>query len=292
MIYSAPQWLKTPVANKSIWNTLKEKNPTIIVVDNNSDNDEAGILQSKYGESITVLRSPHNYGYAKGNNLGISCAISLGLKYICLLNNDTRVRENFFAELMYYLDTHPEVAFISPAIVSDKMEVQSTGGKISPLVGTPRYFNHNVPFASIRNKEIRCEILSGACILFKSNYIEKLGYIPEAYFLFYEETEWCYQAKKKGYVCASLASHYIEHKSSASIRRTNGLQEYLMERNRVVFSKRNATTLGFLFFLFYDLCRTIYQGVFEGKSALKLFRYHVDGLLGKIDKRFPFIWIN
>lgn len=69
-------------------------------------------------------------------------------------------------------------------------------------------------------------------MLFRTEVLKKLGYIPESYFLFYEETEWCYKAKEQGFKNICLTDYYIYHKGSVSINAINGLQEYLMNRNK------------------------------------------------------------
>jgi len=277
---------------ESIWNIIGDLGETIIVVDNGSSNNEADVLQSRFGEGIVLLKSEKNYGYARGNNIGLCYAQEIGLKYLCILNNDTIVRKNFFTDLILYVDEHPDTAFVSPAILGLDGKAQSTGGFVKLYKGTPFYYNNQKNYEEIKDKEIVCDILVGACMLFKTSIIQEIGLIPEAYFLFYEETEWCYKAKKAGKKCVCLTSHFILHSGSVSVKKTGGLQEYLMERNRVVFCKRNASLPMFLIFLAYDTARTLYQGIVEKEPMFRYLRYHLDGLLGTIDKRFPFIWIN
>ena len=276
----------------SLFSELGESNARIIVVDNKSQYSDVELLEKKYGDSIEIIKSPKNYGYAKGNNIGIEYAKKLGLEYLCVLNNDAKITDNFFREYMDFLDNHKDVAFISPAIVDDKITVQNTGGTINLLKGTSYFYNSNIPFTLIKDKIIECKVLYGTCMLFKTSILDEVGNIPEAYFMFYEETEWCYRAINKGLKCISLTTHYVIHKGSASIKKINGLQEYLMERNKVVFVKRNATRSGYILFLFFNAVKTIYRGCSEKVPVYQYFKYHIDGMSDRIDKRFPFVWIN
>lgn len=277
---------------ESIWENVGNLGEKIIVVDNGSTNREADTLQDQYGERIVVIRADRNYGYARGNNIGLQYGQSIGLEYFCVLNNDTIICENFFFDILDYLDVHQDVAFVSPAILGIDKKVQGTGGTIKLYKGTPFYYNWQEIYEDIRGKEIVCDILLGSCMLFRSSTIQEVGLIPEVYFLFYEETEWCIKAKKLGKKSVCLTSHYILHLGSVSVKKTGGLQEYLMERNRVVFCKRNSSLAVFIVFLIYDFTRTLYQGLFQKQPLFKLIRYHSDGLFGRIDKRFPFVWIN
>ena len=98
------------------------------------------------------------------------------------------------------------------------------------------------------------------------------------------------EAYKAGYKNICLTNTYIYHKGSVSIKAVSGLQEYLMERNRVVFVKRNSRTrLGYYRFLIYLLLRTTVRFCMGKEKNLKKYRYYFDGVFNRIDKRFPFI---
>ena len=95
----------------------------------------------------------------------------------------------------------------------------------------------------------------GACLVFRANLLDQISYLPEAYFLFFEETEWCLKAKKAGKKSVCLPTHFVIHKGSVTINRIGGLSEYLFERNRVLFAKRNYNPImliGFCFLIFAD----------------------------------------
>ena len=130
-------------------------------------------------------------------------------------------------------------------------------------------------------------------MLFRTEVLKKLGYIPESYFLFYEETEWCYKAKEQGFKNICLTDYYIYHKGSVSINAINGLQEYLMNRNKVVFVKRNINSkIKYIRFLMYLLFRFTYRFLLGKEKNIKIIRYYVDGIRGVIDSKYPFIVIE
>ncbi|MBQ5951227.1 MAG: glycosyltransferase family 2 protein [Lachnospiraceae bacterium] len=265
----------------------------IIVVDNASKENDADLLEEKYGADIAVLRSPRNKGYAAGNNMGIRHAYERGLKYFCILNNDTVVAEDFFAAMMRYLDLHRDVAFVGPALVwPGGAVVQSTGSRIKRLKAMSYNLNAGAVYADLDKSEIPCDMLVGACMMFTRETLEQIGYLPEVYFLCFEETEWCLKAKDLGKKCVCLPEHYIFHKESVSMNKQSGLFGYLVVRNRVVFAKRTLPLPLFLVFLFYNTCRLILQSFVFKRNLKEQLRYQHDGLTGKIDKRFPFIWIG
>ena len=109
--------------------------------------------------------------------------------------------------------------------------------------------------------------------------------------LFFEETEWCWKAKNAGYRNICLSSTYIRHKGSASIDSIEGLHSYMMERNRVIFLRRNApdkkTFCRAIIFLFLLYGR---NGLLEDKRYFKYWGYMIDGLRNRVNRiKYPFI---
>ena len=271
----------------------KDEDCNILVVDNASTDQSSQFIQDEFGDKIIFLQSDKNGGYAYGNNIGIRYAIEHGADYICLLNNDTEAVCDAIRPCAEYLANHPETAFVGPAVVDYySHEIQNTGGSISIKTGKTKEINKEKTLEEVDKPFIECDMIFGMCTVFRKELVREIGYISEKFFLFYEETDWCYRALRKGYKCKSLTTVSVLHKGSESVAKVNSLKEYLMERNRVVFIKRNATSLGLLEFLIYDFFKTVYRSVRFKAPFIKLTRYHLDGLLDRIDQRFPFIYFG
>lgn len=264
----------------------------VIVVDNASTLGDAEELERLYGQKITLIKSQRNVGYAAGNNIGIAYAAKKGIEYICILNNDTLVTEDFFLSCLQYLQTHTDVAFVGPALVDQNMIIQCTGSRIKLLKAMSYNINKGCHYDELTGKEIYCDMLVGACIMFSTEILLEIGYCPEVYFLFFEETEWCIKARKLGKKIVCLSSHYLIHKGSVSVSKLGGLQEYMMVRNRIVFAKRNLTRLQFVAFMFYNFIRTIYQCYKDGIPVSRYIHYQIDGLTGRIDERYAYIYVR
>ena len=110
----------------------------IIVVDNGSNDNSPAQLDHELGESIELIRSKQNLGFAGGNNLGIQHALSQGAEWVLLLNNDTLVAPNFFelAEVEEVL-TQLRESIDQLKLTVDAM--QETDGDVAALLGTVRY---------------------------------------------------------------------------------------------------------------------------------------------------------
>lgn len=270
-------------------NHLNETENKVYVVDNCSTNESYVQLNNNLPEFVQLIQSGENGGYAAGNNIGIKKAIEEGCTHICVLNNDTVVTCDFLEECIDYLENHHEVAFVGPAIL-DFMTglVQSTGGDIIMSHGRVTMKNNGIHLDELP-AEIESDYIGGACIISRTEVINKIGFIPENYFLFFEETEWCYRAKMAGYKNVCLSSTSIRHKGSASVTAIGDLQEYLMERNRVVFVRRNSSKPQFAVFFIYVLCRNLYISIFRSSKYFSNFKSYFDGLFNRVSKKYPFV---
>ncbi|MBR4109664.1 MAG: glycosyltransferase family 2 protein [Oscillospiraceae bacterium] len=266
----------------------------IVVVDNASTDGSFDILKQELSSDVILLHSDKNIGYAGGNNIGIRYAVEQGAEYLCILNNDTVIAPDAFTKCIDLLDRDPSIGFTGPLVMEfDRESVQSTGGNIYIQKGNVT-LNNNGKRPSELPQEVPCDYIGGACILLRASLLEEIGVIPEAYFLFFEETEWCYRAQLAGYRNVCLTDAQVRHKGSASIDVINGLHAYLMERNRVAFVKRNINSKArYLLYLMYQFVKTVYRALFKNKVYWSYLKYQLDGALQRIDtERFPFIVIK
>ena len=278
---------------KDLRANLKEGTYRIIVVDNASAPEDRNGLQELDAMGIQVIYNNENSGYAAGNNIGIRAAMEQGCSHICVMNNDTVIGSDFLTPCVAYLDEHPEVAFVGPTLLNGSGEdVQSTGGTVDILRGRVAIINGGIAYKDVP-ETVECDYVCGACILFRVADVEALGLIPEQYFLFFEETEWCYRAKRHGYKNVVLGTTYIRHIGSVTVEKISALSSYLMARNRLVFVKRNSNTCKYLFFVCFYAAESLYRGLRYGKGYFHNLSAMWDGICNRVDlKRFPFIKIK
>lgn len=274
---------------------LKTKCPAdIIVVDNASKEHSFVILKQELPETVKVLRSKVNLGYAGGNNIGIKYAYDNGYEYICVLNNDTVLTEDCISACAQELDRNRDIAFIGPTILNlCDGKVQSTGGSIHINRAYVDCKNNGDDYRP-EPRMIQSDYIGGACIMCRRGIIEELGPIPESYFLFFEETEWCYRALRHGYRNVCLNATSLRHKGSASIQKIGGLNEYLMKRNQIAFLRRNHPLKPYAFGVYLMLCsKAILGALIKDIGRIKWLRYYTHGWFKIVDlRKYPFIIIN
>lgn len=226
-------------------NQLSYKNLEVIVVDNESTEDYTWIFQEYYKNTI-VMRNEKNLGFAGANNQGIQNATG---EYILLLNNDTILPEGTLESLVE--------------------KIEATGAAaISPVI---KYFDHpdQIQYAGFtelnkftgRNKLIQQTVndlesyetpyFHGAAVLIKKEVIDKVGLMPEGYFLYYEELAWGRSFRKHGYKLAVDPESFILHKESVSTGKASPLKVFYQTRNRLAFMKRYSSSKDWIVFLTY-----------------------------------------
>src|ERR671935_910609 len=109
-------------------------NLDVVLLDNASSDDSAAAARAAYPQSVTVIETGGNLGYAAGNNVGIDWARAHGADYVLLLNEDTIVARDFITRLVEVSQPRPEVGFLGPLVYhhDEPQLIQSAGGAITP----------------------------------------------------------------------------------------------------------------------------------------------------------------
>ena len=94
-------------------NNIDFPNCEIILVDNASEDGSAERLKMNY-PNISLIKNHDNYGYAKGNNVGIKQALKNGADYVLLLNNDTVVDQHFLTPLVMDAEADNGIGIVGP----------------------------------------------------------------------------------------------------------------------------------------------------------------------------------
>lgn len=232
----------------SVKSTCNYQNLEIIVVDNGSKENHVPAWVVKYPDA-RFLRSETNLGFAGGNNIGIDQATG---DYFFLVNNDTEFTPGLVEKLVVILDSDFTIGMVSPKIRyhQDKNLIQYAG--FTPMdfntarnrcIGlmeedTGQYDNTTGPTG----------FAHGAAMMVKREAVEKAGLMAENFFLYYEEMDWCERIKQQGYQIWVEPAALIYHKESVSVGKKSALKEFFMNRNRILFIRRNAPALSQLIF--------------------------------------------
>ena len=209
-----------------------------IIVDNGSIQHEALLLQKKYPE-VHVIRSEQNVGFSGGNNLGIQTAKGKG---IFLLNNDTLVTANDLKYLYERLYSAPVIGAVSPKIkfAFPPQHIQFAGfTPLTPITLRNAGIGFGCPDNGTFDTPHPTPYLHGAAMLVKREVIEKVGLMPEIFFLYYEELDWSTHITRAGYELWYEPRCTVFHKESQSTGQLSKLRTYYLTRNRLLYAWRN-----------------------------------------------------
>jgi GT2 family glycosyltransferase len=184
-----------------------------IVVDNASGDAPSiaeAIESNGWRSWVILVTAPKNGGFAYGNNLGIARAYEDSVpSYVYLLNPDAQIRAGAIRSLVRFLETHPDVgiagssfenldgsdwpiAFHFPSLMSELLQ----GMELGPLM---RLFKRWTVAQEMTKVPQPIDWICGASMLIRPAALASIGGMDQNYFLYFEETDFCYRAKKAGF---------------------------------------------------------------------------------------------
>ncbi len=220
----------------------------IIIVENASPDDSYERLKEKFGDNpgvepnkVILLKAEENGGFAKGNNIGIEYALENNADYIMILNNDTLVEPDFIEELLKPFKRDDAIGVTTGKIYYE--EKRNTFWFAGGQFLENRFYGAHIG----EGEEDRGQYDSGREITFstgclmmiKAEVLKKVGLLPEEYFMYYEDVDFCLKLREAGYKLWFAPRSKIYHKVSAS---TGGeASPFAIEwntRNRILLMKK------------------------------------------------------
>jgi N-acetylglucosaminyl-diphospho-decaprenol L-rhamnosyltransferase len=196
----------------------------IVVVDNGSSDGTPGFVRDRFPE-VPVIEA-ENRGLAAGWNRGI--AETEG-RYVLLLNADAWLVGDSLSRLLAFADARPRTAVVGPRLSNPDGTLQRSvrGFPSTWRLATeylflrklaPRSRAVNAFYAGgFDHDEVReVEFVMGACMLVRRAAIEEVGPADEDFFLFSEETDWCYRFRRAGWEVVFFPGAECVHVRGAS----------------------------------------------------------------------------
>lgn len=259
----------------------------VIVVDNCSPNDSPDIIKEKYPE-VKLVKLSVNLGFAGANNIGMKMA---GGEYVMLLNNDTEVTEGFLEPLVQKLMDNPEIGAVSPKIrlfyQPDTLQF-TTISVMNPYTARTTAYGYGVKDEGQFEADSPTAFGHGAAFMVPMSLIREVGLMPDIYFLYYEELDWCERFKEKGKQIWYVHNSMIYHKESISTGKFSPVKTYYLNRARILFTRRNVKSPTLYFSLLYQFVIALPKNaiVFVLKGDFKLFRAYLRAVIWNVSTFF------
>jgi GT2 family glycosyltransferase len=191
----------------------------VLFVDNSSTDGSREWLEEELKklklDNFKLIPLDKNYGFAKGNNIGIALSDPKS-ELIVLLNNDTEVEPDWLAKLVNFMQEHKEVGVAQCKLMSlkNKQLIDSAGGAIDQI-GRVYIIGRELEGKKFK---ISYEIFyaQGAAIAIRREILKRIGLLDEDYFIYYEETDLCWRAWLNGVRVAFVPDSVVYHYGSGA----------------------------------------------------------------------------
>ena len=228
---------------KSIEQIIKKLKVETFVVDNGSVDGCIELVRKKFPD-LAVILNVENLGFAKANNQAIK--LSKG-EYLLLLNPDTKLKSGAVETLLSFMDSHPEVGIAGAQLLN------GDGSKQNSIANFPSLATELLNKSLLRllfpkkypgkerqySEPIEVDSIIGACMMVRRKAIEQVGLLDEDYFLFFEETDWCYRMKKSGWKVYHVPQAEVIHFQGKSVEKEKERAKVEYYRSRYIFFKKN-----------------------------------------------------
>jgi GT2 family glycosyltransferase len=187
----------------------------ILVVDNGSRDGSVAAVRKK-SPGVRLIENSVNLGFAKANNQALS--VSKG-RYLLLLNPDAQAKDEAIPKMLFFMETHPEAGVVGAQLLNADESKQNSIANF-PSLATELlnksllrwFFPEKFPGKETDYPDpVEVDSVIGACMLVRREAMEQVGLLDEKFFLFLEETDWCYRMKKAGWKIYHIPQAEVLH---------------------------------------------------------------------------------
>jgi GT2 family glycosyltransferase len=236
----------------------------VVVIDNASTDGSAEMVRKDFPQ-VTLIENSENRGFAAANNQGI--AIAKG-RYVLLLNPDTIVLDNAIDKTLSFADAHPETAVVGCRVLNPDRTLQPTCFMFPSILNmllSATYLYKLFPKSRFLGRERmtwwdrtdtrQVDAVTGCFMLVRREAIERVGLLDEQFFVYGEETDWCYRFRQAGWKvmftpCANiihLGGQSTQKKATAMVVQLRKSILQFMKKHHGSFIYRTACLLTVIF---------------------------------------------
>jgi GT2 family glycosyltransferase len=227
----------------------------VIVIDNGSNDRSVEMVEAEFPQ-VTIIANTENRGFAAASNQGI--AVAKG-RYILLLNSDTTILDDVIKKTVLFADAHREAAVVCCKALNPNGTLQPTCFMFPSLLNmflSATYLYKLFPRSKFFGRERmtwwnrddmrEVDVTTGCFMLVRRQAIEKVGLMDERFFVYGEETDWCYRFKKKGWKVLFTPDSEIIHYGGQTAKQMPKEFKLQLFGSRLIFIKLHRRKLAFL----------------------------------------------
>jgi hypothetical protein len=227
----------------SVYKTVKDVDYKICVVDNNSTDGSQEAIRKHFPE-VDLIENRTNTGFAHANNQALKIMQS---RFTVLLNSDTILQEEAIKNLLTFMNGSPEAGIAGVQLLNDDGSKQNSIDNFPSL--ETEIFNKSILRLLFPNKypskgrsytsPIEVDSVIGACMMVRKEAMEEVGVLDEDYFIFLEETDWCFRMQKKGWKVYHVPDARVIHSSGYSKKKNPWESQIEYYKSLYMFFRKN-----------------------------------------------------
>ncbi|WP_290703272.1 glycosyltransferase family 2 protein [Amphritea sp.] len=232
----------------SVFEKISDIDYEVIVVDNFSSDDSV-LMVEEFFPQVKLIKSDENLGFSGGNNIGTKVASGRNILY---LNSDTLVVDDSVQRTFDFLESDADIGMIS-------CRINNTDGTLQPncslfpsilnmllfVSGLYKIFKSNRFFGrekltwwaydSIRE----VDVLSGCFMMIRKEVIVNSGLMDDVFFMYYEETDWCFRIKNNNWKIVYIPYGGIIHHGGGSAAKLGATRANIKDKSALIYMKKN-----------------------------------------------------
>lgn len=240
---------------KSVYEQTSGFEFEMIVIDNASSDGSVEMLKQEFPQ-VVLIENKKNHGFAAANNQGM--AIAKG-RYVLLLNSDTVVLDNAIPKTVDFADSHLQAAVTGCRVLNSDRTMQLSCFMFPSILNMTlwitylfklfprsRFFGRERMTWWDRTDEREVDVVAGCFMLIRREAIEQVGIMDEQFFIYFEETDWCYRFKKAGWKVMFTPGGKIIHLGGASSKQVRVPMLKQWQRSLLLFYRKHRNIWAFL----------------------------------------------
>jgi GT2 family glycosyltransferase len=235
---------------ESIYLNPGNRNIEVIVVDNASFDGSKDLIQGSF-PGVHFLQSDRNLGFAGANNLGYKNTQG---KYLLFLNPDTEIVGTALQLMVSALDSNPEAGIIGAKLLNSDRSLQTSCIQRFPTIlnqaldldflmtAFPKLsLWGSAPLFEPHPEPVPVDVVSGACLMIRRDVFERIGGFSTRYFMYAEDVDLCWKARKAGWKSYYLAGAEVVHHGgrSTAFKEETNFSSVMMRESRLRFMRES-----------------------------------------------------
>ena len=267
----------------------------VIVVDNASTDNSSEMVQSEFSW-VFLLKNTKNQGFAKANNQGMEIAKG---RYFLLLNSDTIILNGAIQKTVQFADRHKETGVVGCRVLNPDKTLQMTcfmypsllnmllaATYLYKLFPRSKFFGREQMTWWDRDDQREVEVVTGCYLLVRKKAIEQVGMMDDSFFMYAEETDWCFRFKEAGWKCFFMPDAEIVHLGGQSTQQVKVAMMIQLRKSILKFINKHYGVfhylIGSVFIIMFFILRIPYWMVVaisrsKRERALEMLKAYCQG---------------